>query len=125
MGCTRSGMSCNSIRIHVNKYNSIPYDLNRNGKSSIRIETQSDTNFSPLASAPSRSAANVYENVPSTLLCIGANSLVVETPRKFTINCISANNDLLVLRKLGNNKLACCFHKAKLVRFTIFVLFSL
>ena len=46
----QSGMKngMNSIRnelelnpIHVNKYNSIPYDLNRNGMSSIRIETQS------------------------------------------------------------------------------------
>ena len=41
MEWTRSGMSCNSIRIHVNKSNSISYDLNRNGMSSIRIETQS------------------------------------------------------------------------------------
>ena len=37
---TRSGTSCNSIRIHVNKYNSIPYDLNGIGISSIRIGTQ-------------------------------------------------------------------------------------
>ena len=29
------------IRIDVNKYNSITYDLNRNGMSSIRIKTQS------------------------------------------------------------------------------------
>ena len=34
-------MSCDSIRIHVNKYISIPYGLNRNGISSIRIVTQS------------------------------------------------------------------------------------
>ena len=31
---SRSGMSCNSIRIYINKYNSIRYDLNRNGMSS-------------------------------------------------------------------------------------------
>ena len=30
--------SCNSIRIHVNKYTSIPYGHNRNGMSSIRID---------------------------------------------------------------------------------------
>ena len=41
MEWTRSRMSCNSIRIHISKYNSIPYDLSRNGMSSIRIETQS------------------------------------------------------------------------------------
>ena len=29
------------FRIYVNKYNSVPYDLNRNGMSSIRIEIQS------------------------------------------------------------------------------------
>ena len=37
----KNGMSCNSIRIHVNKYNSIPYDLDKNGMRSIRTETQS------------------------------------------------------------------------------------
>ena len=37
-GRTQPGMSLNSIRIHaVNKYDSIPYCLNRNGISSIRI----------------------------------------------------------------------------------------
>ena len=41
MEWTRSGVSCNSIRIYVNKYNSIPHDLNRNWMSSIGIETQS------------------------------------------------------------------------------------
>ena len=41
MEWTRSGMSCNSIRIHVNKYNSILCGLSRNGMTSIRIETQS------------------------------------------------------------------------------------
>ena len=41
MEWTWSRMSCNSIRIHVNKYNSIPYGLNRNRISSIWILTQS------------------------------------------------------------------------------------
>ena len=48
MEWTRSGISCNSIRIHVNNYNSVPYDLNRNGMSSIRIETQSGSCKHPL-----------------------------------------------------------------------------
>ena len=41
MEWTQSRMSCNSILIHVYKYNPIPYVFNRNGMSSIRIVTQS------------------------------------------------------------------------------------
>ena len=40
-GQTQPGMSCNSIQIRLNKFNSIPYDLNTNEMSSIWIETQS------------------------------------------------------------------------------------
>ena len=45
--------------IHVNKYNSIPYDFNRNGMRSIRIVTQSG--FMSSSSSSLVSLINEYD----------------------------------------------------------------
>ena len=40
-GMNSTGMSCNSILIHVNKYNPIPYVFNRNGLAEFDLDCNS------------------------------------------------------------------------------------